>query len=122
IPEILESILLQLDMRTLLTAAQLVCHEWRALITQSCRLQEKLFFRPRMHGPPVPNPLLAEVFPLVFPPSPPPLPGRVALAEKSGFRNLTFRYLDMIWNPRKQAAYTRTDASWRRMLIRQPPV
>ena len=45
-PELLELILLQLDHRTLLCRASLVCCQWRDLITRSVKLQQKLFLRP----------------------------------------------------------------------------
>lgn len=46
IPELLENILLQVDMGTLLTSALRVNKDWNALITSSPVLQEALFFSP----------------------------------------------------------------------------
>lgn len=46
ITEILELILLETDMRTLLTAVKRVCHKWRYLIRHLSNLQATIFFRP----------------------------------------------------------------------------
>ncbi|KAL4954382.1 hypothetical protein BDW69DRAFT_163300, partial [Aspergillus filifer] len=45
-PELLEMILVQTDMRTLLISAQRVCRTWKALIDHSPSLQRALFFTP----------------------------------------------------------------------------
>lgn len=105
IPELLEPILLCLDMRTLLTSAQCVCWYWHDTINRSKAIQEALFFQPvKVHDPvhPVHNPLLQELFwptgsETPFLDVPPFLP------EK------------------RNKAFHRKEASWRRMLIRQPP-
>ncbi|KAL1998093.1 hypothetical protein VTN02DRAFT_6876 [Thermoascus thermophilus] len=125
-PELLERILLHLDLRTLLTAAQRVCRAWTRLIASSPALQRALFFRPvpyelsgnnivtgkrkRKKGEKVYNPLLAELFPPFFPR--PTTPNRLDQLDLD---------LDLARNPTKQAAYLRRDASWRRMLVQQPP-
>ncbi|OGM47397.1 hypothetical protein ABOM_002583 [Aspergillus bombycis] len=117
-PELLESILLQLDLRTLLTSAQRTCRTWRNLIKESPVLQRALFFMPRSgdsHGRKVPNPLLAEAFPFVFDTA---MDGRVP-AYRTGECLSTFR---MAKYPETQAAFLRREASWRRMLVQQPPV
>jgi hypothetical protein len=126
IAEIFELILLQLDNRTLLTKAQLICHTWTAFIQQSVAIQWALFFKPRtvIHSKKYQNPLLAEVFPTVF--------NQYGLAaQTSGSENrehyaecnlLTFTTFDMVCNPHKLHAYIRPEASWRRMLVQQPPV
>ncbi|KAI1756426.1 hypothetical protein F4782DRAFT_486133 [Xylaria castorea] len=120
--ELLQEILLQLDMRTLLTTAQLVSRQWHELIMSSPALKQALYLEPivRPSGPATPNSLLAEVFPLWFPKEtrdeqrdvtkPPKMINRedfgsLPMAEAS--RRLAFM------NPR---------ASWRHMLVQQPPI
>ncbi|KAE8422264.1 hypothetical protein BDV36DRAFT_245462, partial [Aspergillus pseudocaelatus] len=117
-PEVLELILLQLDLRTLLTSAQRTCRAWRTLIQDSPALQRALFFMPGTgdsSGRKVSNPLLVEAFPFVFDTS----------------TNMTFpEYRDgeclstcrMAKYPETQTAFLRREASWRRMLLQQPPV
>lgn len=82
-PELLEAVLGSLDIRTLLTSAQLVSRAWHSLITHSPSLQRALYFRPDDGGERLTstnagahdaegdlglNPLLAEVFPSFFQP------------------------------------------------------
>ncbi|KAJ5620202.1 hypothetical protein N7510_004186 [Penicillium lagena] len=115
--EILEMILLQLDLRTLLVAAQRVCRSWLILISKSVQIQRALFFSP-LEKPDVPmhdqiqNPLLAEAFPCIFPSSD-------KESEKYKFK---FAALDMNRSNTKRAMYMRKEASWRRMLVQQPPI
>ncbi|KAK4446077.1 hypothetical protein QBC34DRAFT_412312 [Podospora aff. communis PSN243] len=116
-PEILESIFCDLDQQTLLTSVLRVCSQCHQIISTSTLIQQHLFFRPddktktrRL------NPLLQSTFPPFFklpPPNPkifpsfahqPPTLSRLPLAQK----NL--------------AAITRRGASWRRMLVQQPPI
>ena len=112
--EILEEILLQLDMRSLLTSAQLVNRSWRQLIQKSPEIQRALFFKPqkdqRGDSEPILNPLLVKSFPSVFP------------KDGSTSSIFSFKSLDMVKSPEKLAAYTRKEASWRSMLVQQPPV
>lgn len=68
-PELVQEMLLQLDLRTLLTSAQLVCRQWFDIIATSPTLQQALHLkpsRPSHEGGPVPNPLLAEAFPFWY--------------------------------------------------------
>lgn len=111
IPEILESILLQLDNQTLLTAAQQTCRAWRELIYGSLSLQKALFFLPEEHcgrkdEERTQNPLLVQRFPSFF--------GHTKSVS-------LLPSLDMIKTPKKLEAYLRPEASWRRMLVQQPP-
>ncbi|CRL20950.1 unnamed protein product [Penicillium camemberti] len=46
IPEILEMVLVEMDMRTLLTCTQRVCRAWLNLIKASPSIQKALFFTP----------------------------------------------------------------------------
>ncbi|KAI0107253.1 hypothetical protein GGR51DRAFT_559594 [Nemania sp. FL0031] len=113
--ELLEQILLHLDMRTLLTAAQLVRRQWRDLITTSPTLQQALYFKPvaQASGPRTPNPLLAEVFPPWFRLD---LDQRSPLVCRDNFRELR---IGRTWLRR---AFMHPAATWRRMLVQQPPV
>jgi hypothetical protein len=58
------------------------------------------------------NPLLADAFPSFFPMHSPPLKDSL----------FTFSTCDMIRTPDKKGAYARKEASWRRMLVQQPPI
>jgi hypothetical protein len=112
IPEILEAILLRLDIRALLTDLQLICHCWTNVIRASPSIQRALFFMPRQKAEKTLNPLLAEAFPSFFPIHGPPLNGGL----------FTFSTFDMIRTPNKKGAYACKEASWRRMLVQQPPI
>jgi len=63
-PELLDRILSQLDMHTLLTAAQLVSRYWHDIIIQSPSIQQALCFQPKqnMANERMQNSLLAELF------------------------------------------------------------
>ncbi|KAJ5827729.1 hypothetical protein N7447_004492 [Penicillium robsamsonii] len=132
IPEIFELILLNLDIRTLLTKATRICHTWSHFINSSPRIQWTLFFRPldnALNKPKIQNPLLAETFPSIFHQSGSSNGGStkyndtdVDTANEDTTSNLTFTTFDMVRNPHKWDAYIRPEASWRRMLVQQPPV
>lgn len=116
IPEILEMILLQTDMRTLLISCQRVCRDWRYLIVKSLSIQKALFFIPIKEsewgvGEKVPNLLLAEMFPTIFP-------------DKGNLDNRDFHFSDcaMTKDPASLDRFVQKDASWRRMLVQQPPI
>jgi hypothetical protein len=111
-PEILEAILLQLDNQTLLTA-QRTCRTWRALIYGSPSLPKALFFLPEAHcgredeENKTQNPLLVNRFPSFF--------GKTKSVS-------LLPSLDMLKRPEKLEAYLRPEASWRSMLVQQPPI
>ncbi|CAJ2512052.1 Uu.00g076770.m01.CDS01 [Anthostomella pinea] len=110
IPELLEAILLHVDTRTLLVSAQRVDHPWHTTITTSPLLQRRLFFRADPAATPVPITRVATFDTTERTPG-------LRLAD------LLFRMLD--WTPRGEQAFTRggaAAASWRRMLLRQPPL
>ncbi|KAL2848779.1 hypothetical protein BJX68DRAFT_255799 [Aspergillus pseudodeflectus] len=114
-PEILEMILLQVDMRTLLTFGQRVCHAWKNLIRTSRFLQRALFFMPIQEsewaaGEKTLNPLLAEAFPSIFP------------AKYKCDERFSIPQLPMAKDSEAMAIFGRRDASWRRMLVQQPPL
>ncbi|KAK6824955.1 Regulator of G protein signaling superfamily [Apiospora arundinis] len=144
IPELLEAILLYVDERTLLVSAQRVSQHWRAVIAVSPSLQWKLFLRPDDRAAtalaPRKNPLLAKAFPFCFD----DWPNGVLLTPQNGTRALLWAKSDTTaaeppvlgrrranpWYPLPQwphlrarrEAFRRPDASWRRMLVHQPPV
>ncbi|KAF7133940.1 hypothetical protein CNMCM5793_005466 [Aspergillus hiratsukae] len=111
-PELLEYILFYLDVQSLLTSAQRVCRSWTRLIQTSTRLQQALFLKPI---PPekcrekLRNPLLARHFWKLFPPSMNPY----------GVRECS--YLGLPGSEDIRQKFFRHEASWRRMLVQQPP-
>ncbi|KAI0518284.1 hypothetical protein F5B22DRAFT_80086 [Xylaria bambusicola] len=120
--ELLQEILLQLDMRTLLTAAQLVNRQWHDVITTSPALQQALYFAPVVSSayPATQNPLLSELFPYWF------QEGTGgdnphALKEVKEISRLDFGCLPMAQESRRHA-FMYPNATWRHMLVRQPPV
>ncbi|KAJ5951417.1 uncharacterized protein N7479_009830 [Penicillium vulpinum] len=124
IPEIFELILLNLDTRTLLTKATRICHTWSHFINSSPALQWALFFRPldnALNKSKIQNPLLAATFPSIFHQY-----GNTKTNDTDINGNptprVTFTTFDMVKNPHKWDAYIRPEASWRRMLVQQPPV
>ncbi|KAB8257628.1 hypothetical protein BDV32DRAFT_152216 [Aspergillus pseudonomiae] len=105
--ELLELILLQLDTQTLLTA-QRTCRTWHSIIQESVAIQKALFFipiQPSSASTKVQNPLLAKLFPGFF-------------TSDTSF----LASMDMLQRPEKLEAYIRPEASWRRMLVQQPPI
>jgi hypothetical protein len=128
IPEIFELILLNLDTRTLLTKANRICRAWSQFIAFSPPLQWALFFRPldnALNKPKTQNPLLAEVFPSIFRQSS-NIPEENTDDTKDGngkhHASITFTTFDFVRRPYMLDAYMRPEASWRRMLVQQPPV
>ncbi|PKX99286.1 F-box domain protein [Aspergillus novofumigatus IBT 16806] len=107
-PELLEYILLYLDIESLLTSAQRVCHSWTRLIQTSPRLQQALFFKPT---PPekcrekLRNPLLAEHFWNFFP----------YHLDPFSMREYTYRMLSWGEQSDRRQKRFRREASWRRM-------
>ncbi|KAJ6538513.1 hypothetical protein DFH09DRAFT_1398327 [Mycena vulgaris] len=109
-PELLELVLSHLPMRDLLITAPLVSKTWQ-VITLSPALQRALFFQPDPSAEPVQNPLLMEMFPPFFAPegdSRWSWPGNVSSIKS------------MPWS-KAPGAFKRKEASWRRMLVMQPP-
>ena len=152
--ELLESILLHVDIRTLLVSAQRVCTTWHSVITSSTPLQRHLFFLPVGDTPslsdPDPvrpdyvlNPLLADTFPSFFPIArvppegpfdnvvellpgylpPPPRYGFLPAGDLSDITHLNFESTPMAdaADMTRQKPFTKESASWRRMLVSQPP-
>ncbi|KAJ5531499.1 hypothetical protein N7527_004892, partial [Penicillium freii] len=115
-PEILAMVLAEMDMHTLLISAPRVCRTWLGLISKSPSIQKALFFTPIKEsewgmGEKTPNPLLAETFPSFF-----PAKGRLM------YHQFNFSDLAMTKDASTMARFVRDDASWRRMLVQQPPI
>lgn len=119
VPEVLEIILLQLPLKDLLVNGQRVNRLFHDVITSSRSLQQALFFRPIRDASTMKvrtNPLLRKKFPPWF--------------ENKWLMSRTFVLSDhkhfwrLDWNSSKERAeaYARKEASWRRMLVAQPPV
>ena len=127
--KLLERILMELDMTTLLAAAQRVCRQWHAAVRDSLLIQQKLFLEPidddiveRQYSPSarsilpgahaVANPLLSLLFP-----------------ESKAFfgqpRTQSWLADDMKLplcpESLQREAFLRSGASWRRMHVQQPP-
>ncbi|KAI0121130.1 hypothetical protein BJ170DRAFT_146273 [Xylariales sp. AK1849] len=119
--ELLQEIILHLDIRTVLTSAQLVSHRWHALVSESPRIQRHVFLRSDhvSRRDRVRNPLLAQTFPHWFPPpfvKPWPHWGK----EQQALRRPVFD--EMALATRIDAFMQQKNVSWRRLLISQPPV
>ncbi|KAK6859372.1 hypothetical protein PG995_003008 [Apiospora arundinis] len=126
-PELLELIFALSSPRHLLIADQRVCRLWRDVISQSSRLQRQLFFLPEEEPDEKEgrhtsksmsqNPLLRRAFQQFF------FPGCHQEAL-NGFHMLELCGLpiaDMKNGRKRHSAFIRTGASWRSMLVSQPP-
>ena len=118
ITELLETILLEVDQKTLLTSCLRVKKQWKDLLDTSSALRKRLFFQP--HYPP----------PHELPPREPEQPRQALKGQyewnpflascvpNKGCWLLHARYL--VWNnPR---AWKRKNASWQRMQMTRPPI
>lgn len=109
-------ILLQTDMCTLLTSCERICRDWRNLIITSPSIQKALFFTAIKDSEwgareTLPNSLLEEMFPTIFPAQDDP--------EDHEFE---FSECAMAKDPVGLDRFFREEASWRRMLVQQPPI
>lgn len=68
---------------------------------------------------PIYNPLLVQSFPPFFSPV---YEGNLTANEERQTSRFSFKDLDMLSSPERKTAYMRREASWRKMLLRQPPV
>ncbi|KAF7360605.1 putative MFS transporter [Mycena venus] len=109
-PELLEITLTHLPMRDLLVTAPLVSKTWHAA-TLTPALQRALFFQPAPLSAPVLNPLLAEIFPPFFTPG---------IKDSCIWPGTADSIMSMPWS-KAPDAFKRPEASWRRMLVTQPP-
>jgi len=115
--EILELILLETDVRSLLTSAQRVCRKWHDLIQDSGDLQAALFFKPVRYNLPrgtggIRNPLLEECIWPWF---------RARQARKLVPPQLGAGTEIPQIDPQSDRYFLRNKASWQRMLFQQPP-
>ncbi|KAI0551775.1 hypothetical protein F4679DRAFT_593199 [Xylaria curta] len=126
IPELFVLILLQCDIRTLLTGARRVSHLWCDVIDSTPAIQKALFFRPDYSSKPTLNPILVETFSLFF-------DGQVhdqesfdelPIGDENAMAEAFSLFFDGIVTDESSPrdAFMRKGASWRRMLVRQPPV
>ncbi|KAK8104555.1 uncharacterized protein PG998_011588 [Apiospora kogelbergensis] len=139
-PELLELIFTFSSVRQLLVANQRVCKQWRDIIAQSSRLQRMLFFLPekaddekdgcRAERLMNPNPLLRDAFQHFFFPDHNHQPSwdLSDLRERVSPQFRMWRWdvaglaiADMKNGRKRHYAFTRAGASWRSMLVSQPP-
>ncbi|KAK5996648.1 hypothetical protein PT974_01986 [Cladobotryum mycophilum] len=131
LPELLTMILYHLDQRTSLTSAQRVCKEWHYLIKSTPSIQQALFLQPLpallSKTTPVRNPLMAEIFPQwfqdfkvteVFDDDD---PGWTGYETEGVMTCKEFSELPIAKREHREALL-RPGASWRRMLVQQPPL
>ncbi|CAD6439825.1 86e00c22-f9b4-4579-845f-e057fce105bf [Sclerotinia trifoliorum] len=110
IPELLHEILSYLPQPCLLLTVQLVCKNWAIALT-SPSLGRALWFRPAVHnGPSTWSSLLEQQFGVFFDFS---LTSNRHVIDSTAFDNLPWK--------RNLKAFKRADASWRDMLVFQPP-
>lgn len=124
IPEVLEQVLVKLDATTLLLS-QRVCHLWNSLIKTSPTLQRALFFRPERQSPTEEHNPRRTTNPFM---------DKLLKYFVSNFRSVNstqdssnwlrpFMPLQTTNYPRlgRNHPYSRPEASWREMLLDQPP-
>ncbi|CEJ55305.1 hypothetical protein PMG11_01569 [Penicillium brasilianum] len=108
--ELLEAILSLVDIQTLLLAQRVSC-QWANCIQESPQLQQTLFFQPAPTTTPrQQNPLLKSKFPYWFP------------ADDHKSCSISFGAGDMQDFLESSETHLRPEASWRRMLVQQPPI
>ena len=113
--ELLEMILIQLPIKDLLTHAQRVSRTWRATVKNSTRLQRALFISP---VPSTPLELIDTTY------------GSLWVARESNLRPITVLENPYYWSilatitygHHKAGLYAYAEASWRQMLVTQPPL
>ena len=138
-PEILELVLFHLDIKTRIVSAPRVCKFWLDTLNQSPLVKKASFFQPEKspsassEEPPRINPLLLEAFGDAF------FDLSNDKARKHSFRRAEY-FWKLPWSPQallklragngsirsveptcRQRSFTRAGASWRRMLVSQPP-
>lgn len=110
-PEVLEMILLKLPTQDLLINAQRVNSDFRDIIANSPKLQQKLFFRLKPTDSPTKvriNPFLEKFFPTF-------------LSSKLSYGKDLHKFEETA-DEHITEVYEREEASWRRMLLAQPPL
>ncbi|OBT70495.1 hypothetical protein VE03_00298 [Pseudogymnoascus sp. 23342-1-I1] len=139
IPELLQNILTYLPLPTLLLTAPLVSRTWHHAILSSPLLQQQLFLAPApLTAPRTVNPLLAAKFSALF--DNPHFGKEYDLPSSTQRTYAPFRYMmnrymrryvvkmEEVWemecfsSEEARGAFFYPGASWRRMLVVQPPV
>lgn len=136
--ELLEMILLEMDMQTLLGTASRVCRQWQHIINTTPRIQKALFFDPERADKRATddglqtklNPMLLNPDPTCFEePSaftPPPKPGIFdvnfwPVMGRMGYLRLHELALNKAMLDSHDDPMVRDEASWRNMYTSQPP-
>jgi hypothetical protein len=128
IPEILECILLHLPLRDILSSAQRVNTLFRGIIDFSVSLQTALFFKPSFPKISVPNPLLPysshSIFIDLRPHASPPFVSLKHLVDFPWPSDPGESLPQLSWSSwiKNKEVWERRGASWRRMLVVQPPI
>ncbi|KAI1323467.1 hypothetical protein F5Y16DRAFT_403376 [Xylariaceae sp. FL0255] len=124
VTELLENILNHVDMKTLLVSAQRVSRFWCHVIRQSPRLQQALFLKPEPILHRTFNPLLVDVFPFCYPLMHGGciLPIAFNVADPDYEYPYCFQLPGLHLTREKMQAFSRPEASWRQMLLQQPPI
>ncbi|KAF4307396.1 putative f-box domain protein [Botryosphaeria dothidea] len=120
--ELVELVFLHLPMRDLLRIQQ-VCRAWQSTIQNSPTIQQSLFFAPKRRKHPIypeketweVNALLAEEFPPWF---------QIGYIKSRWDWPMARSFTGLPWtkDEKKIQAFMRPEASWRRMLVTQPPI
>lgn len=121
VTEILEMILLQTDMQTLLISAQRVCQKWHALIQDSYDLQVALFLKPMKSTSPRVMLMKAVANPLIDKAIQPWLQERYRRFLEAVRTDETQRVPEIYSILEKDEIFMRDEASWHRMFSHQPP-
>ncbi|KAH8645760.1 hypothetical protein BX600DRAFT_444318 [Xylariales sp. PMI_506] len=118
VPELLVIILHEVDIRTLLVSAQRVNHQWRATVTRTKSLQQALYLECAPDGGKRrPNPLLVDALGPWFD------DGEITNLTNSHNMYSRNAFIKLpLFEIKHQLAFKDVNASWRRMLITQPPV
>ncbi|KAJ5116233.1 hypothetical protein N7456_000581 [Penicillium angulare] len=122
--EILENVLLHLDQNSLLISAQRVCRYWHDVVSSSQSLQKHLFLQPDWNrSDRTINKLLAETFPPWFPQGPTERrhSNKTQINTIDGYHGTIFETLPIALR-HKNKSFRYENATWRRMLVQQPPI
>jgi hypothetical protein len=128
-PELLEAVLLCLDMQSLLTQAKRVCRSWHELINRSVQIQQALFYKPEptpptTHGVDTRAPLNMRQNPLFRQFFQPWFVDWIKHGDKT-WQSTDLDALDLFKQSavyKNRDAFLRKGASWRTMLVTQPPL
>jgi hypothetical protein len=127
--ELLEGILANLELKTLLISAQRVCKSWHELITTSKPIQQALYFAPieaksasEVTEKRTINPLLKEIFSPFFEGTErnPIMASKDVFGFMNGSSKTKMTGHTLIQEDTTRNSFLREGASWRRMLVQQP--